>query len=616
MDTQVPSYDATTQRFLWLDAGAGGVGLSEADVDARIAAGVYDWAEVAHPNERLPLSKIPTEIARDTEVTDAISLIRQLPDPSGIADDKILKTDGGTWAVEDDAGGGGTPVPLDVPKANVANVTFSEDEAVIDFVTGGTNVAIDTGIAVPADTKIIRVNYGAATTDDTAAIDLVWYPIPIEEWDRLVGVDAGDGPTQANARMTRTWRDTDITTAGTTQARQVFLGKGNNGNIFVWSENVNWDANPFRAHFEIHTELEVVTDVTGVGVGGMGGGDDAFAWATEGDNTPIPAAKLRLGDHPVDLSRVSGGNSINSNIRFNPLSGLFEATPSVTTLWGGLTRGRSAAAIGAAILYLLENGGTSYYGADAAHPFVVAEKRLVFIQSRGQPSNPLTNIWRDGDEIYYWIAVPHWTGWAGNYNLNYEEWHTNNPGESYPYVTLDSDVERLLLYIDAVEYDLQITTAPLPGDRPVPDPDREFPYSARGRITYTSPAVGTPSVEEIPIEVRNRISTVRSRYLLVNTEGTFSSSKVLPVVATGKEYTVPADTIPAGETRFLAVGRPISELDGADFVGVTYPPLVSPQIDDWINVTHTVTVGGTELNLIRTRIGAGVEFNGRTIEAV
>ena len=617
MDTQVPSYDATTQRFLWLDAGAGGVGLSEADVDARIAAGVYDWAEVSHPNQRLPLSKIPTEITRDTELTDAISLVRQLPDPAGQPDGKIAKITTEAWGIGDDDDGGGTPVPLDVPKANVANVTFSEDSAIVDFTAASS--AVDTGIAVPANTVTLSFNYGASTDGANAAIDLPWYPIPIEEWNRLTPVDAGDSPTQDNARMTRTWKDDDITTAGATQARQIWFSRGSNGNVFVTTDNVSWDIHPFRVRFEIHTELEVVTDVTGVGVGGGGGtGDDAFDWATEGNNTPIPAAKLKLGDHPVDLSRVGGGNAVNTGIRFNSLSGLFEATPSTTINWSGLTRGRTFADISPAILYLLENGLTAYTGDDAAHPFViqVSGRGRSFSQSRGNPTNPLTNIWTAGESIYWWIALPHWTGWAGNYNLDYKEWGTNNPGESRPWVTLDSDVERLFFWVNGVEFDVQVTTNPLPGDRPVPDPDREFPYSARGRITYTAPSAGASSVEEIPIEVRNRISTVNSRYFFISETGDFSSSKVLPMVATGTEYTVPSDAIPAGETRFLAVGRPISELDGADFVGVTYPPLVTPQIDDWINVTHTVAISGTVLRLIRTRTAVGTEFNGRTIEAV
>lgn len=257
MDTQVPSYDATTQRFLWLDAGAGGVGLSEADVDARIAAGVYDWAEVAHPNERLPLSKIPTDIARDTEVAEAIALVRQLPDPAALADDKILKVSGGAWGIGDESGG--VASPLVVTEEVVSNVTFSEAEATIDF--AAINSAVDTGIAVPADTVTLSVNYGASTDGENAAIDLPWYPIPIEEWDRLTPVAVGDSPTQANARMTRSWRDADITTAGATQARQIWYAKGANGHVFVMTDNVSWDIHPFRARFEIHTALSVVVDV-------------------------------------------------------------------------------------------------------------------------------------------------------------------------------------------------------------------------------------------------------------------------------------------------------------------------------------------------------------------
>ena len=259
MDTQVPSYDATTQRFLWLDAGAGGVGLSEADVDARIAAGVYDWAETAHPVARIPENKIHADIARDTEVTAAIAAVRQLPDPAALADDKILKVSGGAWAIGDDESGGVSD-PLIVTKEDVSNITFSEAEATIDF--ADINSAVDTGIVVPAGAVTISLNYGASSDAGTAAIDLPWFPIPIEEWNRLVPVDAGDSPTQATARMTRTWRDADITTVGATQARQIWYAKGNNGNIMVMTDNVAWDLHPFRVRFEIHTALSVVTDVT------------------------------------------------------------------------------------------------------------------------------------------------------------------------------------------------------------------------------------------------------------------------------------------------------------------------------------------------------------------
>ena len=92
--------------------------------------------------------------------------------------------------------------------------------------------------------------------------------MPIEEWERLEGVDAGDNPTKKQRSFHRTWRDADITQTGATMARQIWIGKGNNGNIFTWSDNVAWDIYPFRARFEIHETVSVVTDETGGGGGG------------------------------------------------------------------------------------------------------------------------------------------------------------------------------------------------------------------------------------------------------------------------------------------------------------------------------------------------------------
>ena len=162
------------------------------------------------------------------------------------------------------AGGAGAKVTTDVTR-----ITFEEgivDE--IDFTA--TNVAVDTGIAVPANTKTIALNYGAATSGDDAGIDLTWFITPIEEWNRLESVDVGDGPTQVNARFARTWRDTNIGTGGGVAARQVWLGKGNNGNIFLFSDNVGYDIYPFRVRFEIH---ETVTVLESGGVGGASGSE-------------------------------------------------------------------------------------------------------------------------------------------------------------------------------------------------------------------------------------------------------------------------------------------------------------------------------------------------------
>ena len=172
-----------------------------------------------------------------------------------------------------DAGGG---TPLTVTTTDIANVSFTEEQNTgINFTV--INSAVDTGIAVPANTKTILANWGASTNSLLSGIDLPWYAMPIEEWERLEGVDAGDNPTKNSARFTRTWRDADITQTGATMARQIWIGKGNNGNIFTWSDNVGWDIYPFRARFEIHETVSVVTDVTG----GGGGGSTTFTALTD-----------------------------------------------------------------------------------------------------------------------------------------------------------------------------------------------------------------------------------------------------------------------------------------------------------------------------------------------
>ena len=182
-------------------------------------------------------------------------------------------------------GGGGGGSPLTVTTEDIASVTFTEGMNVgIEFTN--TNVAIDTGIAVPANTVTILANWGAASTDATAGLDLPWFALPIEEWDRLDPVDAGDTPTQGNIRFTRTWRDTDVTSLGGTQARQIWIGKGNNGNVFVWTDNVLYDAHPFRVASRSTKPLTVVTDVTG------GGGSSTFAALTDTPTT-ITADRVR-----------------------------------------------------------------------------------------------------------------------------------------------------------------------------------------------------------------------------------------------------------------------------------------------------------------------------------
>ena len=151
--------------------------------------------------------------------------------------------------------------PLVATTTETTRVTFEEATTEIAFTA--TNVAVDTGIPVPENTKTFHVNYGASTDTATVGRDLLWFPMPIEEWERIDPVDVGDPPAQATTRFTRTWHDPDITAVGGTGARQVWIGKGNNGNIFVWTDNVAWDIYPFRARFEIHEAITVVSGIEG-----------------------------------------------------------------------------------------------------------------------------------------------------------------------------------------------------------------------------------------------------------------------------------------------------------------------------------------------------------------
>ena len=242
------------------------------------------------------------------------------------------------------SGGGGTP--LAVTTADIANITFTEGlTAEID--PAAINTAVDTGIAVPANTKTILVNYGASTDAATAGRDLLWFPMPIEEWERLDGVDVGDTPTQGNARFTRIWRDADITAVGAVMARQVWLGKGNNGNIFVWSDNTAWDIYPFRARFEIHEPLTVVTDVTGGGGGGGGTADGVVTAGTVADTTLTltrsVGADVTITDLPtLDIAGLP--NQSSTQLADNDVMAVENVSESPAAfnfrLAGGLSSGR------------------------------------------------------------------------------------------------------------------------------------------------------------------------------------------------------------------------------------------------------------------------------------
>ena len=341
----------------------------------------------AHSQEHLTVGSLVASMADGTSITASDGVLSAVVGGGGTDDQtaaevpvtatgfdgNLSPTDNNmqlvAQAVDDLALGGGGGGPLSTTTTDIPNITFTEGVNVAIDITA-TNSAVDTGIAVPANTKTILLNYGAATTMANSGIDLPWFAIPIEEWDRLDAVDAGDTPTVGNSRFTRTWLDNNVTLVGGVQARQVWYGKGNNGNIFVWSDNTGWDIHPFRVRFEIHTPVTVVTEVTG---GGGGGGEG------DGDITAVNTAST---------SGLSGGvESGDADLRVN-MTGVSEITSLSTT--NLVLMQRSDGALRTASVLTLNSA---------------------FRPERGQFSNteiyPIGDIVEtgSGDNLIFWIAA-------------------------------------------------------------------------------------------------------------------------------------------------------------------------------------------------------------------
>ena len=116
------TYDDAANSLTIASTGGGSGGLSQAEVDARVTAGVEDWAEDGNAI-LIPDLKIPANIARDTEITSGISTHAGVDDahhtptpdnrkiPSGGTTGQVLKKDTATdydtsWQ-DDQAGSGG-----------------------------------------------------------------------------------------------------------------------------------------------------------------------------------------------------------------------------------------------------------------------------------------------------------------------------------------------------------------------------------------------------------------------------------------------------------------------------------------------------------------------------
>ena len=138
---------------------------------------------------------------------------------------------------------------------SVSHYELMEESANIDFTE--INSAVDTGITVPANTRLILINLGAASDNGMASKDLIWVALPITEWDRMDGVDVGDVRTQNNVRVAQTHYSNDVASVTTLplEDRIIYLMRGNNGNVFVSADDLQADIYPLTVIFEIHTTL-------------------------------------------------------------------------------------------------------------------------------------------------------------------------------------------------------------------------------------------------------------------------------------------------------------------------------------------------------------------------
>ena len=138
---------------------------------------------------------------------------------------------------------------------SVSHYELMEESVNIDFTA--LNSAVDTGITVPANTRLILINLGAASDNGMASKDLIWLALPITEWNRMDGVDVGDVRTQNNVRVAQTHYSNDVATLTTLplEDRIIYLMRGNNGNVFVSADDLQANIYPFRVIFEIHTTL-------------------------------------------------------------------------------------------------------------------------------------------------------------------------------------------------------------------------------------------------------------------------------------------------------------------------------------------------------------------------
>ena len=170
----------------WVDAptgGGGGGGLTQAQVDARVTAGVADWAEEGN-TEDIPENKLPTAATEglnqtevDARVTAVIPVNRRIP--AGGTDTQVLAkgsdTDYDTEWVDASAGGDSAEVEEEVLYEDTADRTYT--------VTVWNTLTMSRALTEADDGKDIVVLLKSYVTD---AADLTGTVVDTDIWESHV----------------------------------------------------------------------------------------------------------------------------------------------------------------------------------------------------------------------------------------------------------------------------------------------------------------------------------------------------------------------------------------------------------------------------------------------
>ena len=143
-------------------------------------------------------------------------------------------------------------------------------------------------------------------------------------------------------------------------------------------------------------------------------------------------------------------------------------------------------------------------------------------------------------------------------------------------------------------------------------PWRRLDADPPGTLVTVLDAAPSGDTPETPI---TPTPTVVTRYLLASTDDVFSAHEVIEHSDTETALTIPAGTIPAGERRFIAYGRPASM---GDYDHVYFYPAghenTRSQLGGWQQGPN-IDIAGVSVRLLRTRGGYADNANTRIVDA-